>query len=368
MLMKNKIVALLSVLIISSSANAFAYATGDYHEVASQEEYDVMLQGWEETKQKHNNDMVRSEFLENKIQAPLIKYNKDKLKKAKSPYEDGLYQVYIADTKKPHEINNGGECLLTYIYLTQGLINQNSPTSDYNIYGLSAIASVYAHESGHWYYNDVYANNNQKDTNEIRKMQEGRADKFALQLIDNVPNFSVGGHLIYHYYGTNSDTSIYPSKSERLSYAYDYIKNASNGRVYFENDKYSNHLLVSDAKEQYEFEVYPPRQYNPQVILNEVSQEVKTTLATAESRAFYVSGSISWAIKHGAWNKNSVSFEDAHKYFEDLPKNVNATVIIARSNSSYKIIDWFLSDEYLTAKQAEELNNYLEMLKASYQQ
>jgi len=368
MLMKNKIVALLSVLVISSSANAFAYATGDYHEVASQEEHEAIQQKWEETKKEHNNNIVRSEFLENKIQAPLIKYNHDKLKKANSPYDDGLYHVYIENSPN---MGVGGESILNYIYITKGYINavSSNDLSDYNVYGLSAIAFMYAHESGHWYYNDAWLENNQKDNNQTTKLQEIRADKFSLSVIDKVPQFSTGGQLMFSYRYDNGNGISYPTKTERINIGYNYIKNTSNNRVYFENDKLgTNHLLVSDLKEEYEFEVYPPNQYSPKTILNEVNEENKTILMNSTDRAFYVSGAIAWAIKNGVWNKNSISYEDAHKYFADLPQNVNATAIIARSQNSYKIIDWYFSDEYLTQKQKTELNNYLEMLKASYQQ
>ena len=368
MLMKNKIVALLSVLVISSSANAFAYTPigEDYHEVATQEEYDAMEILWNDIKKEYNNDIERSEFLENKIQAPLIRYNSNKLKKVNTHRADGLYHAYIANT---NDIGFAGESALNYIFLTKGYINavSSKDLSDYNVYGLSAIAFMYAHETGHWFYGDSWAKSNQEETDSITKLQEIRADKFSLSLINNVPNFSTGGQLISCYKYIGNGGGNHPTKSERVKIGYDYIKEASQNRVYFENDRIgTNHLLVSDSKEEYEFEVYPPRQYNPQSVLNEVSEEIKTTLATSEDRALYVAGAIAWAIKNNAWNKNSVSFEDAHKYFADLPKNINATAIIAKSNNSYKIVDWYLSDEYLTTKQAQELNNYLEMLKASY--
>lgn len=363
---KNKIVALVSALFISATSNVFAYATGDYHEVATAEEFEAVQQRWEEVKKEHNNDIVRSDFLEKKIQAPLIKYNQNKLKKASSPYEDGLYNVYVAN----NEIQNVGESVLNHIYITKGYIDSVLPNrNDYNIYGLSAIASVYGHEAGHWYYNDVWFKNDQPKTDAVSKFQEIRADRFSLSVIDNVPNFSAGGDFIYNYRYARGNGISHPTAKERQSLTYNYILNASNNRVYFENHEIgTNHLLVADKNEQYEFEVYPPNQYEPKAILNEIDNENKTILTGSLDRAFYVSGAIAWSIKNNAWNANSVKYEDAHKYFRDLPSDINATAIIARaSNGQYKIIDWYLSPEYLTDKQKTELKNYLINLKASYE-
>ena len=51
----------------------------------------------------------------------------------------------------------------------------------------------------------------------------------------------------------------------------------------------------------------------------------------------------------------------------DFPQNVNTTAIIAISGNQYKIIDWYLSAEYLTDNQKKTLNKYLLNLKASYE-
>jgi len=150
--LNKKIVALASALIISTMGNvALAYTPigQDYHTATSREELEDL----------YNSDdlknLKKSILLENKIKAPLIKYNPDKLKKATDKYSDGLHDVFI---KRTNKTENAGKCISGYIYITSGLLNKISPDgyADYNIYGLSAVASVYAHETGHWYYNDSW--------------------------------------------------------------------------------------------------------------------------------------------------------------------------------------------------------------------
>lgn len=355
---KNKFLALFFGALIISTGNALAYTPigQDYHEVATKEEHKLAEGVWKKEIQNHNGNMNRSYFLENKIQAPLIKYNPDKLKKANSPYEDGLYNVYVT---KFSSRSASGTSISNYIYFLQEYIdNRLQNDKDYNVYSYSVIACTYAHEAGHWYYNDIFNRGTQKhnDNNDTQKKLEFRADKFALQTVDNVPSFSVGGELIHWADNWYHQDDEHPAGSERWTATYNYIKNNSNGRVRFENNKhYTNHLIIST--QGYDFEVAPPEQYTP--------DDNKTILAKDKDRASYVAGQVAWAIKNNCWNKASVKYEDAHQYFKDLPANVKATAIIATKGSKYKIIDWYLDPVYLTDNQKQELNDYLICLNAS---
>ena len=359
---KNKILAIIfGALIISVNGNALAYTPigQDYHEVATKEEHKLAEGAWKETVQQYYGNVERSTLLENKIQAPLIKYNPDKLKKANSPYDDGLYNVYVANDFQTTSDTSGGECVSNYIYLTKSHINENwHKTKDYDVYGMSVIASTYAHEAGHWYYNDTFNRTNRETDNETQKAKERRADSFSNKIVDNVPNFSVGGYLI-DYQNWDFAPKDHPSHAERWLATHNYISNNCNGRVFFEkNKRFTNHLIIST--QGYDIEVSPPDQYSPETILNN-----KVILTKDINRAYYVAGTVAWAIKNNAWNVKNVTYEDAHKYFKDLPANVKATAIIATKGSKYKIIDWYFSEEYLNESQKQALNDYLICLNAS---
>ena len=353
--LNKKITALASALIITAMSNvclAYTPFDKDYHTPTTKEELmDLYSSG-----ELNQANLEKSSFLESKIQAPLIKYNSDKLKKATDKYSDGLHDVFLAKT---NGIDVSGKNLSGYIYLTSGLLDKISDNyDDYNIYGLSAIASVYAHECGHWYYNDCWVTDGQSHTNVDIMKQEQRADNFALKLLENVPNFSVGGIMSKTYYvayenGWYNENLTHPDNISRYKATYDYIKESSNERVVFDNDlKNSNELLVADKGKTAYFTVYPQEQ-----VVN--GQKV----VSAFERANYIAGQIAWAIKNNCYDSKHITYEDAHKYFKDLPSNISATAIIATANNGkWKIIDWYQNDKADTTEK-----QYLDNLKASYQ-
>lgn len=379
---KNLTALVASALIIVSSNIAFAYTPigQDYHTPPTKGEIEDLDNYISEVYKQHNNDIKKSSFLENKIKALIVRYNSDKLKTTQNKYDDGLKDVFIANTKNPTDLENNGEQFTGYIYITQGYINGvtskysgnfNANLNDYNIYGLSAIASVYAHESAHWYYDDSWINEDQEDN--VYK-REVRADKLALKIVNNVPSFSVGGGMISESRsasagdGWNSNTSTHPSHNARWNIAYEYIQSESDYRIFFEDNKpENNHLIVGNSSKTEYYTVYPPNQYNPDTIIDETTKEDKSLLMNATDRAYYVSGQIAWAINHNAWDSRHVKYVDAHKYFNDFPADVKATAIIVETNNTYKIIDWYFANEYLTQNQQAQLNKYLTNLKASYQ-
>ena len=353
--LNKKIVALASALIISTTSSvALAYTPldKDYHTATTREELEDLYNS-----DDLNQNLKKSILLENKIKAPLIKYNPDKLKKATDKYSDGLHDVFIKSTGNKTE--NAGKCISGYIYITSGLLNKISQNgyADYNIYGLSAVASVYAHEAGHWYYNDSWTTDEQTESNAITMKQEQRADKFALKTIENVPKFSVGGELIYNFHvatedGWYNESSTHPDNASRFDEAYNYIVNSSKERVIFDsNTRATNKLLVANKDKSAYYTVYPQKQ-----VLN------GQTVASYIDRAYYVAGQVAWAIKNNCYDEKHIIFEDAHKYFNDLPTDVKATAIIARKGNQYKIIDWYLNDKADTTEK-----EYLDNLKASFQ-
>ena len=358
--LNKKIVALASALIISTTSSvALAYTPldKDYHTATTREELEDLYNSNDEFNTKVN--LKRSSFLKNKIQAPLVRHNPNKLKIAQNKYTDGLQDVYIKNTGK--DIDIAGRSLSGYIYLTSGLLNSISGNyDDYNIYGISAIAFMYAHETGHWYYNDGWSTNEQEVDFRITYKMEQRADKFALKTIENVPQFSVGGEMIFAYYsalrtGWNNIDVEHPTNLKRFETAYNYIIESSNERVVIDNfddkSKASNELLIADKTKSAYYTAYT----NDQIINGK-------KVASASDRAYYVAGQVAWAIKNNCWDSKHITFEDAHKYFNDLPADVKATAIIARKGNQYKIIDWYQNDKAETTEK-----QYLDNLKASYQ-
>lgn len=359
--LNKKIVALASALIISTTSSvALAYTPldKDYHTPTSREELEDLYSSNYLNKMKAEKQLVKSAFLENKIRNVLVKYN-SKLKIATNDYDDGLRDVYIS--RNPNSTEESASNISSYIYISKIVLdNITKNHKDYNIYGLSAIANIYAHESGHWYYNDTWTPSEQKDR-DIKDLlkTELRADKFAYEMLNNVPEFNVGGAFIdvSQSAKTNGWYTInnydHPSNGNRWDDIYKYIKAQSDNRVVFDEDKMdSNELLVANSDKSAYYTVYTPEQTLD-----------GTIIATNYQRAYFVSGAISWAIHNNAWNSKSVKFEDAHKYFNDLPANVSATAIIATaSNGKYKIIDWYQNDKAETTEK-----QYLDNLKASYQ-
>lgn len=155
----------------------------------------------------------------------------------------------------------------------------------------------------------------------------------------------------YAYYdGWYRETSTHASNANRFDEAYNYIVNSSKERVIFDsNTRATNKLLVANKDKSAYYTVYPQKQ-----VLN------GQTVASYIDRAYYVAGQVAWAIKNNCYDEKHITFEDAHKYFNDLPTDVKATAIIARKGNQYKIIDWYLNDKAETTEK-----QYLDNLKAS---
>lgn len=362
-MLKKKITALVCALIISATSSAFAYTPldKDFHTPTSQEELDYTYnQYFDEVKQAHKNDIQKNAYLES-IRDKLVKYNSDKLKLATNKRSgDGLRDVYITDENMnaPKEDGEQFSGFVTIEAPVLKFVSEETATKDYNIYAQSTTASVYAHEASHWFYEDGWTHSNQNTlTNADTFKIEARADKLAIKLLENVPSFSVGGVMSNYYHNAYYDgwynkTSTHASNANRFDEAYNYIVSSSKERVLFDNNtRATNELLVANKDKSAYYTVYPQEQ-----VLN--SKKVASSI----DRANYVAGQIAWAIKNNVWDSKHITFEDAHKYFADLPSNISATVIIAKANNgNYKIIDWYQNDKADTTEK-----EYLDNLKASY--
>ncbi|MSV23885.1 hypothetical protein FYJ78_01510 [Selenomonas sp. WCA-380-WT-3B 3/] len=246
---------------------------------------------------------------------------------------------------------------------------------DYNVYALSAIASDYAHECGHWYYNDAVIDANLNQTNETSDkdtmQMETRADAFGIRLLENVPQFSVGGDLISMYRAAQqmgwNIGGKHPTNISRWNATYKYIRQMAGGRVNFYNESsQENEIFYIKDSQGKKWEIVIPPQYE---VANFVNMESKKQLYTAYERANYVIGQVAWAIKNNCWDENHVNIEDGSKYFKDIPQgDITIKVIVARKNSrEYKIIDWVgtstvQSKKYYTPEQKQALDDYLSNL------
>ena len=357
-----KITALASALIITAMSNvclAYTPIGQDYHTPTPREELeDTYNRYFDKVKKEHHNEMEKSVFLES-IRDNLIRYNSNKLKKATGKYDDGLRDVFVTD-KGMRTSKEGGEEFAGFVTIEAPVLYyvSDNPTKDYNIYAHSTIANTYAHEASHWYYGDGWVTAEQKTSSDKDDIKvEIRADALAIKLIDNVPTYSAGGALSDAYYmayedGWYNESLTHPDNISRYEVAYSFIKESSNERVIFDNDlKNSNELLVADKKKTAYYTVYPQEQ-----VLN------GEKVASAFDRANYIAGQIAWAIKNNCYDEKHITYEDAHKYFSDLPTDVSATAIIVKNNSGkWKIIDWYQTDKAETTEK-----QFLDNLKASY--
>lgn len=383
---KKKIsIGILTIIIATttyiSSALAYVPIGENYHIPSIKIEIDNF---WE----KEAQALQRSKYLELNIQAPLIKYNPHKVWKAKTKYDDGLKEVYIYPKGTSTDSDVGGSNYGGgYISLTRGSILVNSAPrygssdttltpKDYNIYALSAIASDYAHECGHWYYNDpltsVKLGQSKETADRDMIPQEARADAFGIRLLENVPQFSVGGDMISvrrmakqsSWYGNQKE---HPTHDSRWKNTYNYIKQMSNCRVYFEDEtSHENNTFYIKDKQGKDWGIVVPPQYDVDGFVDAYN---KKELYSSYERANYVMGQVAWAIKNNCWDANHVSIDEGTKYFKDIPQgDVTIKVIVARKNNKeYKIIDWggtstVENKNFYTPEQKEAFDNYLSNL------
>ena len=361
-----------------SSALAYVPVGEDYHIAFDKNETDYTLKN-------ELGGLQRSEYLEKNIQAPLIKYNPQKVWKSNSKYADGLKEVYIEPVGNAFDSENSGYNYGGgYIGLTRGSVFINSAPvygsnkvtltpKDYNVYALSAIASDYAHECGHWYYDDAFIDKKLNQTREIADKDsikaEARADAFGTRLLENVPQFSVGGDLISVYRmaqqtGWNGSGKTHPTNISRWKTTYNYIYQMAGGRVnFYDESSQENRIFYIKDSQGEKWEIVTPPQYE---VANFVNVESKKQLYTAHERANYVIGQVAWAIKNNCWDANHVTIEDGSKYFKDIPQgDITIKVIIARKNSrEYKIIDWVgiskvQTKKYYTQEQEQEVDDYV---------
>ena len=372
------VMALAVVATTYSSALAYVPVGKDYHIAADKIETDYFFKN-------EASGLQRSVYLEKNIQAPLIKYNPKKIWKSNSKYADGLKEVYIQYIGDSTDSDDGGANYGGgYISLTTGSILVDSvpvfgsddatlTPKDYNVYALSAIASDYAHECGHWYYDDSLTDGNLNQTDETSEkdtmQMEARADAFGIRLLENVPQFSVGGDLISvsrmaDQIGWNDGGGNHPTNLSRWNATYKYIYQMAGGRVNFYNESSQrNRIFYIKDSQGKKWEIVTPPQYE---VANFVNAESKKQLYTDYERANYVIGQVAWAIKNNCWDANHVTIEDGSKYFKDIPQgDIAIKVIVARKNSrEYKIIDWagtstVQSKKYYTPEQKQALDDYL---------
>ena len=331
--------------------------------------------------------LVRNNWIDNNIQAPLIKYNPQKVWRASSNYEDGLKGSYIHLVGDSYDSDEGGSNYGGgFISLTKGAMMVNSAPyygkkvssmfpRDYNIYARSAIASDYAHECGHWYYDDALSETKWGQTPEKTqsdfKAAELRADAFGIRLLENVPYFSVGGDMIStsrmaeqedDSWIPQNDETRHPSPGERFKNTYNYIKKMGHDTVrYYEENAKKNSgestFYIKDKKDGEYWEIKVPNQYVPS------SSQDKTVLYNGADRAKYVMGQVAWAVKNNCWDEKHLNVYDGKEIFNDIPDGAKVSVLVAEKNeNNWKVIDWFADLDSFPETQKEQEGNYINSL------
>ena len=385
MIKKKILTGLMTLAVVTTSyTSAFAYVPvgENYHIDASKLEVDNFFE-------KEVQNLSRDTWLEKNIQAPLIKYNPRKVRKASSTYSDGLKECYVSPEGDWEDSAEGGHNYGGgYISLTKGSMLVNNATKfgeaeynphpkDYNIYARSAIASDYAHETGHWYYDDALSlpqwGQTPEKTKKDEKAVEARADAFGIRLLENVPQFSVGGDMIAisrqaEQIGWVEEQESHSTSAERYEATYNYIQKMSNYRISYKKDNlpYKEHYVnIANASSFYiadkngkKWEINVPVQYDP-----EVKNNRRNELYYSADRAKYVMGQVAWAIKNNVWDKEHVFITNGYEVFNDLPQDLDVGVIIAKKNNKeWKIIDWIIVEDKqhpLTESMYEKIYEYL---------
>ena len=303
------------------------------HFMSSAEEYSI---GQNAVTQVESEYEVQYDDDISYIQRRLVESNLDTLNMNDGAHKRWLapMKMYHSDTPNAFMLPGGfgyiSDSMINFMntYQNDGYINNNRSRhlNGNNIYNTSAVAFVMAHEFGHWAGKDhlesydkqfglnmlvgifggqagsiggAMAQNlgvNLVDTLIDRQMsfnQEKGADEWGLKLLENVPEYSVGGALIKFDRFLRLEEIRYPDgkrpknfrnphpeTQKRFDRVVDYIRKTSNGRVEIVGD-----LLYVD---------------NVQIPISNREDVV------AKERMYYLAGQIATAIKEDMYHERNL--------------------------------------------------------------
>ncbi len=212
-----------------------------------------------------------------------------------------------------------------YPYMSQ---RTNSP---WNIYNNSHLASIIAHEIGHWM-------NTEKNNGSMaeRLSYENNADLSAMELTEGSSFYGYGGELIdsYRCFQTMDSERIrndkeHSSPETRFQHATDYVSRASNGRIKIDikgNCTYDGKpIFLANKSKQVPFHANSP-------VIDVIQEE----------RTMYVAGQIAFAIKYGVWNTDNLIVTTHDYAFGTKGWNFIVLAVNNPKSGGFKVIDKFL--------------------------
>ncbi len=308
------------------------------------------------------------------MQSRLIKFNGNELWMigTNPNSKRGLERIKVAHTNNINAFSIAGG----WIYVNDGMMDflaqvatdgSGGPRNEWdvkNIYNISSLAHVVAHEHAHWAHEDMLRQYDKQRLTQLigsvipvgniytslavlsgvqlvnafnsRQMgfrTEQQADEAGIAYVENVPEYSVGGAAIWLYRDTKdnerrgiegNENWLHPhSKSaKRLERSLNYMRDISNGFIEWKGlDLYVN-------GEKSDLVYYSPR----------------ADVASID-RAFYVTGQIATCIKFRTLSSDNILFASEDEVFTTGSSDNTCLVMVGNSadgtRKSNKLIDTF---------------------------
>jgi hypothetical protein len=224
-----------------------------------------------------------------KIQDKLVTYNPDKLNYNDGKHDRWLEPIGIADNNYPNE---GASCA-GVTYVKKLYEDKLAGFPDYDIVRYSDVAALLAHEFGHFVNKDTlsWVEGYPKSA---RRDDEFGADQMGMQLMDAVPEYSMGSVAGE----TSGFLGIFPTAADDLKF----IEDWSYGRVKFTWDGWDD--CVSFILDGVPFA--PP-----------VGDAYRFDAYGGYRRVFYLAGQIASCIHHGIWKKENIAYAPESYFFPD---------------------------------------------------
>lgn len=278
----------------------------------------------EEHRQHHIVDRVKKNSYEYNVQKTLIEANPDKVNFDDGKHERWIDPLYIEYNNTGNAWSNGSVVIITSEELH--LCSFRPPDEEYdrryakrkldesNINSTSDFASVLAHEFAHFANKDTMLTGQSHKEN-IR--EELQADIDGMNMLDNVPEYSMGSMVNFHFkerwedYAPDPD---YPSNQQATRHCMDYVTKFSGGRV----------LIGDDASIAIDGKIF-------------ADGYIHGTLdeGNRAERTLYFAGQVASCMKHGIWHKENLLAVDAHDFIPSIEKDKKTLLIMMDQNADY---------------------------------
>ena len=246
-----------------------------------------------------------------KIQENIVKSNPDKLSFTDHRKRRWVMPAYMTTRGKP---DWGGESVGgPYIILnhnTMVFLGKNKIKDSEQIIYTSQVATVIAHECGHIIHHDTRLQRLiELPFSRSSVSTEARADDAGMDLINNVPEYSIGSFM---WIRNGVEDKKHPSDEEAVRQVIKKIKDLSGGRVILGTDgslTVDGTLLLGTGYLPYGMD------------------------APARERTEYLAGQIASCIQKGIWKKSHLAFMKERSYFQN--GRYGWTLLVAYSSSDH---------------------------------